>query len=226
MNRLVWCTGLLAVVAVIGTGCGDKPLADSSDNSNENKTEVVTVPEEQAPTTNASGGNGTVNNESVDKGNVDSSTEANGNVDKGNVDKGNTETNQASSKKETITVYYTDTQEMELKQSKQEISYKDDLQKYDASFKALQSSGSDELIPLWGKVELKSLEMKDGAITMDIHLPDEARLGSGGEMFALEALQNTLFQFDEVKSIELLVDGQQVESLMGHVDLEHPMTKK
>ena len=34
-----------------------------------------------------------------------------------------------------------------------------------------------------------------------------------------------MFQFEEVQQIELTVDGQQVESLMGHVDLEHPMNR-
>lgn len=45
------------------------------------------------------------------------------------------------------------------------------------------------------------------------------------EQFALEALKNTLFQFDEVKSIELLVDGEVVESLIGHAELEHPILR-
>jgi hypothetical protein len=45
-------------------------------------------------------------------------------------------------------------------------------------------------------------------------------------MFAIDALQKTFFQFDEVQSLELLVDGNQIESLMGHVELEHPMTRK
>lgn len=222
MNKIGLCTGLLALVVVIGTGCGDKPQAGPNNVSNESQSGIVTAPEEDTPTTNASGGNdnttGNALPEDSEQGNVNNDV-----VDKDSEEKGNVGENQTS--KETITVYYTDKQQMELKQAKQEISFKDDLQKYKAAFKALQSSSNDELISLWGKVELKSLENKDGHITMDIHLPDEARLGSGGEMFAIEALQNTLFQFNEVKSIELLVDGEQKESLMGHVDLEHPMMK-
>ncbi|MNC60821.1 Sporulation and spore germination [compost metagenome] len=81
-------------------------------------------------------------------------------------------------------------------------------------------------MPLWGGIELKSLKFADGQITMDIHKPDEAQLGAGGEALAISALAQTLFQFEEVKSIEVLVDGEQVESLMGHVDLEHPMTRE
>ncbi|OAB44353.1 GerMN domain-containing protein [Paenibacillus glacialis] len=214
MNKKWWCTGLLALVVVLGTACGDKPQVGPTNSPKEGQSETVTVPEKEkekekeVPATDASGENGSVNTDKVDKGNVK----------KDEVE--------ASAKKESISVYFTDTQEMELKESKQEITFEDDIQKYKAAFKALQTSNNDELIPLWGKVELKSLDIKEGAITMDIHLPDEARLGAGGEMFALESLQKTLFQFDEVKSIELLVDGQQVESLMGHADLEHPMTKK
>ncbi|MNP23465.1 Sporulation and spore germination [compost metagenome] len=123
-------------------------------------------------------------------------------------------------------MYYTDPQVMELLESKQEISYETDLQKYQAAFKALQNSDHAELISLWGKIELLSLNSNEGAVTIDINMPNEARLGSGGEMYAIDALRNTFFQFDEVKSIELLVNGAQVESLMGHVELEHPMTKK
>lgn len=130
-----------------------------------------------------------------------------------------------SKQSETITAYYTDPQEMELKKAQQEIQYSNDIDKYKAAFQTLQIDSNPDLIPLWGKVELKSLTSSNGDIMIDIHLPDEARLGSGGEMFALEALQNTLFQFKEVKSIDLTVDGKSTESLMGHVDLEHPMVR-
>ncbi|AOZ91276.1 GerMN domain-containing protein [Paenibacillus crassostreae] len=196
MNKKWWCTGLLVLVVAIGTACGDKPQVLPADE----QTGVVQVPDENVPTTNASGG---VNNNEPPK---DSTVE--------------------QSQKENIKVYYTDPQAMELLESQQEITFNDDIQKYQASFKALQTSGSDELIPLWGKIELLTIDFSDGALTIDIHMPDEARLGSGGEMYAIESLQNTFFQFEEVKSIELLVDGAQIESLMGHVELEHPMMKK
>ncbi|MEI0738627.1 hypothetical protein VQ056_21580 [Paenibacillus sp. JTLBN-2024] len=51
-----------------------------------------------------------------------------------------------------------------------------------------------DLIPLWGKIELKKLTLKTEQITMDVHMPDEARLGAGGEQFALDALTKTMFQ--------------------------------
>lgn len=126
---------------------------------------------------------------------------------------------------ETISVYYTDPDVMDLLVAKRDISYKDDEEKYVAAFKALQTSGSEDQIPLWGEIELLSVHEDKGAVTIDIHIPDEARLGSGGELFAISALQNTYFQFQEVQTLELLVDGEEAESLMGHVELMHPMTR-
>ncbi|WP_438351156.1 GerMN domain-containing protein [Paenibacillus sp. FA6] len=205
MNRKWWSAGILALVVVLGAGCGNKPQAQPNDGQSETVTvptenvPTENVPEENVPTTNGSGG--------------------------GNSTEGDQQTPADASKKESIKVYFTDPEAMELIESTTEITFVNESQKYEEAFKALQKSDNAELISLWGKIELLSLDFKGDAITMDINLPDEARLGSGGEMFALEALQNTMFQFDEVKSVELLVNGAKIESLMGHVDLEHPMMK-
>ncbi|KQN99909.1 GerMN domain-containing protein [Paenibacillus sp. Leaf72] len=75
------------------------------------------------------------------------------------------------------------------------------------------------------EIILNKLEVSHGNIILDLHVPPTALLGSGGEQFAIEALKHTFFQFGEVSSIELLVDGEHKESLMGHIDLERPMIR-
>lgn len=127
--------------------------------------------------------------------------------------------------KETIDAYFTDEQIMDLKKESKEITYKDNNEKYIAALKSLQSANDDKLISLWEKVTFKTAEFKDGLVTVDITLPNEARLGSGGESLAIDSLKSTLFQFPEVTEIELLVDGAKVDTLMGHVELEHPMKR-
>lgn len=127
--------------------------------------------------------------------------------------------------KETIDAFFTDEQIMDLKKESKEIIYKDNNEKYLAALKSLQAANDSKLISLWAKVVFKSAEFKDGLVTVDINLPNEARLGSGGESLAIDALKSTLFQFSEVNAIELLVDGAKVDTLMGHVELEHPMKK-
>lgn len=132
----------------------------------------------------------------------------------------------AEVKTRTIEVFFSDPQGEKLNKAGVQISFSTPAQKYTAAFKALQQSDNAELIPLWSKeIELKSVHFKNGALTLDIHMPDTARLGSGSEILALDALTWTLFQFVEVETIDLLVDGKQLESLMGHADLEHPITR-
>lgn len=82
------------------------------------------------------------------------------------------------------------------------------------------------MLALWQPIEITSVELTDGLVVLDIHLPDEARLGAPGEMLVIETLKKTLFQFDFVQGIQLLVDGAEVETLMGHVELEYPMVRE
>ncbi|MNP43609.1 Sporulation and spore germination [compost metagenome] len=113
---------------------------------------------------------------------------------------------------------------MDLQAVEREISFVDESQKYEKAFAALQTPEEGK-ISLWHKVVFNSATFSNGLLTLDITLPDEARLGAGGESLAIDALKQTMFQFDEVQQLELTVDGQQVDSLMGHVELEHPFNK-
>ncbi|WP_127594099.1 GerMN domain-containing protein [Paenibacillus lautus] len=199
MNKKIWSAGLLAAVMLIGAGCGQKPGA-APDNTPE---QVTPKPDDQTGqsnggTSNGSGGSSTGNGSEV---------------------------TMPEAKTESIKAYYTDPDLMELVEGTAEISYKEDQEKYEAAYQALQKSNNAEMIPLWDKIGLNSLEFDNGALTLDVTVPDEANLGAGGESFAVDAIKKTFFQFDEVKSLQILVDGQQTESLMGHVDLENPMTR-
>lgn len=123
-----------------------------------------------------------------------------------------------------IELYYTDDNLMELTKVQREIKFQEDQEKYSEAFKQLQVAESG-LFSLWQKVVLNTASLADGILHIDIQLPDEARLGSGAEVLAIDSLKATMFQFEEVQKLELTVDGEQVESLMGHVELEHPMTR-
>ncbi|MCK8490080.1 GerMN domain-containing protein [Paenibacillus sp. MBLB2552] len=196
---------LLAMVAMLGVaaGCGNKPVASPPANGNELNAVL------------SSGAQGTDLQEVQEGGNGANETNA-----------ANAETPEAGVEKLTIQVYFTDDDLMDLKPTSREIAFTVDRSKYESAFEALQKA-DDGLLSLWEKVVLNTVTFDEtnGQLNLDISLPDEARLGAGGESLALEALKNTMFQFDEVKQIELTLDGAQVESLMGHVDLEHPMSR-
>ncbi|WP_339177408.1 GerMN domain-containing protein [Paenibacillus sp. FSL R5-0701] len=224
MNKKIWIAALLVTVMAVAAGCGSKPTAapnqtqgaGTENNVTEVEGETITEPVTAEPEEN------TTPTESTEEGSSEEATTTTPPSETSTEKPATSESNE----KKTITVFYTDEEELELHKASAEISYASDDAKYKAAFESLQQSKDAKLVPLWSKeIELKSVQFKDGALKLDIHMPDTARLGAGGESYALDALKQTFFQFDEVKSLDLLVDGQQTESLMGHVDLEHPMTR-
>ncbi|MBO7748306.1 GerMN domain-containing protein [Paenibacillus sp. MWE-103] len=125
-----------------------------------------------------------------------------------------------------IAVYYTDDQMLDLHAQKAKIEYADDKEKLTAAFAALRKDSDKGEASLWKNVELLSAKQDGGEVTLDVHIPDEARLGAPGEQLAVSAVAQTYFQFEGVTSLNILVDGEAVESLMGHEDLEHPIKKQ
>lgn len=202
MNKKIWLSGILVLLLAVTAGCGQKPEAmlgegKGSDSNVASNNEIGQMI--QAP------------NNPVAHGSSDSNEGSPG---------------EEQVKKRVIQAYFTDEQMDDLIVKEIEISYSNEDEKYTQTLEALQHSGAPELLSLWDKVSFKEVKLKDGKLTVDLSLPDEARLGAGGESLAVESLTEALFQFDEVKSIEVLVDGQQVETLMGHVELEHPILRK
>ncbi|MHA0855362.1 GerMN domain-containing protein [Paenibacillus sp. CMAA1364] len=211
MNNKLKCILILSVFIVLTvTACGQKPVTKVV-----TREDVIVVDQEPKTVTPEAT---TASVPSIKDAQVDDKKET-------VTPSKSTEVEKDTMMKQLISSYFTDPQAEKLVKVELAITFSNDVEKYIAAFRTLQFSGNSELIPLWGGVEMKTITFKDGQITVDIHLPDAARLGAGGEDFALTALRNTWFQFSEVKSIDLLVDGQSVESLMGHVELEHPMVR-
>jgi len=50
--------------------------------------------------------------------------------------------------------------------------------------------------------------------------------GTTGEIFTVYSIVNTLtMNFREVEKVQILIDGDEVETLAGHLDLEQPLTQ-
>lgn len=226
MNKKYWMTGLLALLLAFSAGCGQKPAAAPADTSPESASGQAQTPQGD-PVDAAAVDDKEDGEQTVNAGEGATTPPQNTAGDTGTpADTKDVNATEAQAKKVNIKLYYTDPELMDLKEASKEIAYSDEEDKYTKAFEGLQKSGDSALNPLWSeKISLNSLKFDKGALTLDITKPAEANLGAGGEMFAIDALQKTFFQFDEVKSLELLVDGKQTESLMGHVELEHPMTR-
>jgi spore germination protein GerM len=219
MNKKLTYAGVAALLLLVISGCGDKPAAAPADEAGQNSSAVVSGAE-------GNNGNGDSNSNSNNSNAGGLNTPATAEPVSTDAPVATDKPVEVDKQSQSISTYYTDSQQMELVKAAAKISFANDTEKYTEAFKTLQNSDKADMIPLWSGIELKSLKLTDGQIVMDIHKPAEAQLGAGGESMAISALAQLFFQFEEVKSVELLVDGEQVESLMGHVDLEHPITRE
>ncbi|MED4957829.1 GerMN domain-containing protein [Paenibacillus macerans] len=199
MNRKGWVMGMLVVLLLLSSGCGQKPqAAPTTGTGNAGSNGAVGEPVAAAPQNEGQGSQGEDNGK---------------------------EPAQSPLQTASIEAYYTDDNMLELTKETRQISFESDQDKYLAALKTLQSSENTGLFALWEKAVFHSATLADGVLTVDMSLPDEARQGAGGEALAVEALTKTLFQFQEVNAIELLVDGEKVDTLMGHVELDHPLLR-
>jgi hypothetical protein len=135
-------------------------------------------------------------------------------------------TSQTDQKEQPIKVYYGNEDGSALTENTANIRFTTPSSKYLGALNALKQSQDTKAVPLCPNFKFKTAELKDGNLTVDLSFTPNDQLGSNGESLLMQAIPKTLFQFEEVKTIDLLVDGKKVDSLMGHVDLPHPMTRQ
>ncbi|MFW5976802.1 MAG: GerMN domain-containing protein [Bacillota bacterium] len=49
--------------------------------------------------------------------------------------------------------------------------------------------------------------------------------GSSGEIMTVYSIVNTMTQFDKISQVEFLIEGVEIETLSGHMDLSRPLGK-
>ncbi|QHT61798.1 hypothetical protein GXP70_18665 [Paenibacillus lycopersici] len=214
---------LVAAAAIVSlSACGSKaqPLQSSESSNGQNG----------AVSNNGAGNDNAAVNEGSSDGTSDTGVADPDAVNAGGTGGQGTDAGTAApevkKQKEEISVYYTDDQMIDLHAQKAEIEYGDAIERLTAAFKALQKDSDKGEASLWKNVQLLSIKQNGDAVTLDVHLPDEARLGAPGEQLAIAAVTQTFFQFKDIASLDILVDGEAVSSLMGHEDLEHPIKKQ
>jgi len=99
-----------------------------------------------------------------------------------------------------------------------------------ASMEALIAGLPDQdgvmLIRLPKDTRVLGITINEGICT--VNFSKEIRklnVGSGGEAIVISAIVSTLTQFPKVQEVMILVEGNPVESLAGHVDISQPLAK-
>lgn len=74
-------------------------------------------------------------------------------------------------------------------------------------------------------VEVLGVALNDGVAVVDFSREIETNHwgGSLGESITVYSIVNTLCQFEEVEAVEIIIEGESVETLAGHLDLSRPL---
>lgn len=87
--------------------------------------------------------------------------------------------------------------------------------------------GAGQVLPFPERSELRAVFLVDGLAVVDLTGPVRSGGGSSTETARVYGIVQTLqSNFPEVKSVRILVDGQEVDTLMGHLDLSRPLVQE
>lgn len=128
-----------------------------------------------------------------------------------------------------VRVYYPDDSGMRLIEVEREILVDDATDKYTAAVKALLDEPDEEnLTRIFPKnATIRSVTVANGLATVDLggSITKNFVGGSTGEELLVGSVVDTLTNFPEIRRVKFLVDGQEIETLSGHMDLSAPLER-
>ena len=128
-----------------------------------------------------------------------------------------------------VKVYYPDESGLRLVEVERDIEVSNDAEKYAAAVEAMMTPPKEsELAEIFPKrAKLLSVDVENGVATVnfDQELQKHFVGGSAGETFLIGSVVNTLTNFEEVREVKILIDGKEVETLAGHMDLSEPLER-
>lgn len=149
-------------------------------------------------------------------------------ADKNGAPKALPDNKKTSSGKLTIKVYYPDEQGMKLQAVQKTVKVGSD-DKYTAALKALldgtKEKGLATIVPKQAKIKSVKVQGDTAFVDFDENLIKKFIGGSTGEEMLVGSIVNTLTEFEEIKKVQLLVEGKKIESISGHLDLTKPVER-
>ncbi len=110
-----------------------------------------------------------------------------------------------------------------------EKSIKDTDNKYQAAVETLMAGtdkkGLANVFPKKAKLLQVTVSGKVAKVDFSRELQKNFVGGSTGEEMLVGSVVNTLTEFPEIQKVQILVDGQEVETLSGHMDLSQPLPR-
>ena len=79
------------------------------------------------------------------------------------------------------------------------------------------------VLPL--KTKVRGIVIKNRIAYVDFNDKILKMSGSATETLAVASIVNTLTEFEEIEKVQILVEGKQVETLAGHLDVSQPLSR-
>ena len=129
----------------------------------------------------------------------------------------------------TIEVYYPNEQGTKLIASSRKITTSKDKDKYTAALASLMQGptekGQATIFPKKAKLLSVTLKGDTAVVNFSKELQTNFVGGSTGEEMLVGSIVNTLTDFPEVKNVHILIEGKNIETLSGHMDLSVPVER-
>ena len=127
-----------------------------------------------------------------------------------------------------ISVYYPDVNATGLVAVTKTVKAQE-ADKYLAAVEALLAGTDDKKLTAVfpKKAKLRKVSVSGGVAKVDFdkNLTTGFVGGSTGEEMLVGSLVNTLTEFPEIKKVQILVEGKEIDSLSGHLDLSRPVER-
>lgn len=127
-----------------------------------------------------------------------------------------------------ISVYYPDVNATGLVAVTKTVKAQE-AEKYKAAVEALLAGTDDKNLTAVfpKKTKLRKVSVSGGVAKVDFdkNLTSGFVGGSTGEEMLVGSLVNTLTEFSEIKKVQILVEGKEIDSLSGHLDLSRPVER-
>lgn len=124
-----------------------------------------------------------------------------------------------------INVYFSDNNASYLRAEKRTIDEDSDL--YFQIFEELKAGPKNDnlqnTIPEGSQLIDYQLENKTLTLNFNLALKNNHWGGSTGEQLTVYSIVNSYTALDEVDRVKILLEGEEVESLVGHLDLSQPL---
>ena len=129
-----------------------------------------------------------------------------------------------------IQVYFPDDAGINLVAVKRRIRITNEADKYADAVKIIMAAPKEaELTSVFPKgAKLNGVQVSDGTAYVDFggSITKNFVGGSTGEELLVYSVVDTLTEFPEVKRVRFLIDGAEIETLAGHMDLSEPVTRE